>query len=569
MTNYVEEFFNHARVKADRLMNFFLTGYFAIGLALAFYHNTWFVATGVGGALLAVYYAAKYFLKKSHVYQYVLSAVVGIFMAQFIYQMHGMFEMHFFAFIGSAILIIYRNWKLQIPLAIVVIIHHACFGYLGFLGFDKIYYAEMGQMSLETFLIHITLALSIFLVCGLWAKNFKQSGTNNMIKSYEIGKLQEANKQKDTLVAMAEHLRLSNMQLKRAHAELQNIFNSVEELLFSMEIPSGRMIQISRACRSVYGFTEEEFLLDNNLWYKVVHLEDRYIVKRMIERMKFGKPVNSQFRVVSNKNKIHWIEIKLTPTFHDNKMVRVDGVCNDVTGRIQLERKLADEKRLQHQQLTAAVINAKEREFSFIGEELHEKINPILATARLYLDCAITEGERSIPFVKDSKGFITTAMNEIRKLSKTLIPPSLSELGLIYSIVDMIEILKPVTDLEFVTNWKDFNENGLTDKIKLNIYRILQEQLSNVVKHAQANVVCISLRQDGSNIELCIQDDGIGFDLSQKRNGAGLHTIASRCEMFNGNATINTEPGKGFNLFVKLCETPVLDSAPLEKNKRA
>src|SRR3982751_2068953 len=62
-----------------------------------------------------------------------------IFMAQYIYQMHGLFEMHFFAFIGSAILITYQNWKLQIPMLLVVVIHHLAFGYLQNSGIENIY----------------------------------------------------------------------------------------------------------------------------------------------------------------------------------------------------------------------------------------------------------------------------------------------------------------------------------------------------------------------------------------------------------------------------------------------
>src|SRR5690348_12649653 len=106
--------------KSDRLINYFLGGYFVVGLILAFFYDTWLVAVGVGGLSMIAYYSSKYILPKSILYQYVLSAVFGIFMAQFIYQMHGMFEMHFIAFISSAMLITYQNWKLQIPITLVV-----------------------------------------------------------------------------------------------------------------------------------------------------------------------------------------------------------------------------------------------------------------------------------------------------------------------------------------------------------------------------------------------------------------------------------------------------------------
>ena len=155
---YIDELSMQVKEKSDRLMNYFIIAFFFIGLLLAFYHDTWLIAVGVGGLSLLFYYSAKLILPQSNLYQYILSVVLGVFMAQFIYQMHGMFEMHFLAFIGSAILITYRNWKLQIPLAIMVILHHAVFGYLQFIGYEKIYFTEQGNMTMLSFIIHISLA---------------------------------------------------------------------------------------------------------------------------------------------------------------------------------------------------------------------------------------------------------------------------------------------------------------------------------------------------------------------------------------------------------------------------
>jgi two-component system sensor histidine kinase/response regulator len=107
--------------RSDKLMDYFLACYGLTGLALAFYYNTWLIAVGVGGSALVIYYIVKELMPGSDLYQYVLSAVFGVFTAQFIYQMQGLFEMYFFAFIGSAMLVTYQKWKLQIPLLVVVI----------------------------------------------------------------------------------------------------------------------------------------------------------------------------------------------------------------------------------------------------------------------------------------------------------------------------------------------------------------------------------------------------------------------------------------------------------------
>jgi two-component system sensor histidine kinase/response regulator len=175
--------------RSDRLMNYFLIGFFLIGLALAFFYDTWLISIGIGGLSLLAYYSAKIALPDSSLYQYVLSIVLGFFMAQFIYQMHGLFEMHFFAFIGSAILITYQKWKLQIPLVIIVVVHHASLGYLQNIGFSKVYFTQLDYFTLQTFIIHVLLAALVFFICGLWAYQLKKYNEMYILQTVQMTKL--------------------------------------------------------------------------------------------------------------------------------------------------------------------------------------------------------------------------------------------------------------------------------------------------------------------------------------------------------------------------------------------
>ncbi|MGG9963967.1 PAS domain-containing protein [Ferruginibacter sp. SUN106] len=538
--------------KSDRQINYFLTAFFLIGLLLAFYYDTWLIAIGVGGLSLLAYYSAKLILPHSYLYQYVLGIVLGVFMAQFIYQMHGLFEMHFLAFIASAILITYRNWKLQIPLATVVILHHAAFGYLQFIGFDKIYFTQQEVMSLQVFIIHILLATAIFSLCGLWAYNFKKSGEHDAEQSFEVGKLQEANEQKEVLIVMSENLKRSNEKLKQVNDELEKIFNTVDEVLFSMDMVNYKIKHISIACIKVYGYTPDEFMKDRDLWLKLIHYHDKTFVGKIYEKLQAGNTVFNKYRIIHRDNNIRWVETKMIPTLDTRgRLIRIDGICNDITEKIKLEEKLATERKQQVQEITAAVIAAQEKERAFLGEELHDNINPILATARLYMDCAISREESRINLIKDSKNFITTAMDEIRTLSKTLAAPSLGDISLTGALADMISHIEHVNELEFSAKWACENESIISDNLKLAIYRIVQEQLNNILKHAHAKTVFITLQQTGGAIELNITDDGIGFDVTQKRNGVGLQNIINRSAIFNGKVNITSEPGQGCELTVQ------------------
>jgi len=177
--------------RSDKIIDYFLLSYFLGGVVFSFFYDTWSIGLGVGGLCLLAYYVPKLLLPESNLYQYTLSAILGIFMAQYIYQMHGLFEMHFFAFIASAILITYQNWKLQIPVMLVVTIHHAVFGYLQNSGFSNVYFTQLDYFSLETFVIHIFLAAVIFFICGLWAYQLKKYNQIKEAQTMEMERLQQ------------------------------------------------------------------------------------------------------------------------------------------------------------------------------------------------------------------------------------------------------------------------------------------------------------------------------------------------------------------------------------------
>lgn len=231
--------------RSDRLMNYFLPAFFLAGIGFAFFYDTWQVALGIGALSLIAYYSVKWALPKSNLYQYVLSAVLGIYMAQYIYQMHGMFEMHFFAFISSAILITYQNWKLQIPLVLLVVVHHGSFAWLQQTGASGIYFTQLSSFTFSTFVIHILLAAIIFFICGLWCYQLKKSSEIQIQQTIEMGRLQkeallsaERKKNEEVLERSNQELRKANVELDKARqeAELANQAKSVFLATMSHEI---------------------------------------------------------------------------------------------------------------------------------------------------------------------------------------------------------------------------------------------------------------------------------------------------------------------------------------------
>jgi len=227
-------------------------------------------------------------------------------------------------------------------------------------------------------------------------------------------------------------------------------------------------------------------------------------------------------------------------------------IINDVTERIRLEKELALQQKLKQQQITEVVLDAQERERFELGQELHDNINQILATSKLYLDVAIEDREPRFDLLAKSRKNISMAIEEIRKLSRELITPSLNDLGLVQSIKELIRSIQMVGKMKIRFIITGVDEHSLLPEQKINIYRIIQEQLNNILKHAQASSVTLELNKMQEQIRLRVTDDGRGFDTRIRRKGVGLSNIMSRAELYNGKVEIDSSPGKGCRLEVIL-----------------
>jgi hypothetical protein len=232
-TAELAELYRDIYVKADRIVVKVLLLMFFFGVFLAFFYETWFVALGVGGLSLLAYFITKELLPGHNAYQYVLSAISAVFAAQYIYQMHGMAEMHFWVFISSTILIIYQNWKLQLPLILIVCVHHASFAYLQYSGFDEIYFTQLEYMDLSTFIFHAVLAAGVTFVSALWSYNLRSRTVQDALNYKALAKMQlELHRNAEKLDELNKHLTAVNKEVQTKNHELKAYG---EELLASEE----------------------------------------------------------------------------------------------------------------------------------------------------------------------------------------------------------------------------------------------------------------------------------------------------------------------------------------------
>jgi signal transduction histidine kinase len=199
--------------------------------------------------------------------------------------------------------------------------------------------------------------------------------------------------------------------------------------------------------------------------------------------------------------------------------------------------------------ISQATIETQEKERSEIGKELHDNVNQVLTTTKLYLDLSVSNPELKDELIQKSSKNIIYVINEIRQLSRSLMHPTLGDLGLIDSLNDLIENINLTRKLKVILD-TEISEHTLPESIKITIFRIVQEVLNNALKHAKATLVNINMTTDNDELSLSIIDDGIGFEPQTVRKGAGLKNIQNRVYLANGTVTLDSTPGKGCSIFI-------------------
>ncbi|MCO6498696.1 MAG: PAS domain S-box protein [Chitinophagaceae bacterium] len=234
----------------------------------------------------------------------------------------------------------------------------------------------------------------------------------------------------------------------------------------------------------------------------------------------------------------------------------------------KMQSEIAEQKLNAQKEISRAFIEAQEKERNFIGRELHDNVNQLLAGARLYLTMGIRNHEGFDEVARYPIELIDSGIQEIRALTHRSISPSkdLSLEQLVLGIVDMLNAAG-------INSTLDFNLNiEMLDNYRTNIYRILQEASTNIVRHSEAKNASIIMYEKDCKIHICISDDGKGFNLKQQKEGIGLLNINNRVDAYNGEFSIESKPKKGCIITITLpvpdCSQRKKTSTTQKKSKR-
>ena len=316
---------------------------------------------------------------------------------------------------------------------------------------------------------------------------------------------------------------------------------------------SRKIIWVNSAFTLITGYTPEEVLgsAPGNLLYgkeMAVHTAD-YINKQMQQQEPFDCEISNE----SKTGVTYWMHLQGQALFDESgKCDRYFITQIDITEKKLLEDHLHKERQTRLTEITAAVLTAQENERAEIGKELHDNVNQILGATKLYIEMARAFKDHRDEYLEKSCAYIVEVIEEIRKISKTMTPQGLDIIGLVDSIKILLADLKQLLPLNTVFVEEGMQGLVMEPKLELNIFRIVQEQINNILKHADASSLEIHLSAEGKNIVLVMKDNGRGCNTAEKRKGVGITNITSRTALYRGKASIVSSPGNGFTLKVVL-----------------
>ncbi|HJV80194.1 PAS domain-containing protein [Noviherbaspirillum sp.] len=317
-------------------------------------------------------------------------------------------------------------------------------------------------------------------------------------------------------------------------------------------------VYISDRVERLLGFTSEEWCADPELRIRQLHEDDRAEVLSTLATQIAGRePLSIDYRIYAKDGSLRW--------FHDEARIVADsdgeplflqGVMFDIT-----ERKLAQQdlerSHCELKKLVSALDELREEEQKRLAREMHDDLGQLLAAMKMDLsDLQQYLPQNNVKVIQRLEGIndlVNTMVTSVRRIISDLPPKILEDLGLINAIRVLASNFQKRYKIGCHLDLPE-QELAIEQRIATAIYRMVQEALNNVAKHADATQVAVSIELQNESIGLCIADNGKGMTPSaQQKNGSfGLIGIRERAATLKGEVRIESQAGDGTKLHIRL-----------------
>lgn len=337
------------------------------------------------------------------------------------------------------------------------------------------------------------------------------------------------------------------------------LYNSAFELLPFFELTpdlvciarkDGYFQQVNPAVIKKLGYSAEELYAQPISNF--IHPNDRPLTQQHRNELIAGKPlVNFQNRYVTKEGAIIWLD--WTSVFLPGKEL-VFAIAKDVT-----ERKLAEleveEKYNRFKGLANHFKGNIERDRKYLSIELHEELAQLLAVLKIDIDWIRTK-EIELPDAVakrlDHAAVITEMLiKTIQRISFTISPGMLNDLGLVETLRWHCNEFSMLSSIDCQLEGS-CNDEAISREVQLDIFRICQEALHNVLYHSEATNATVTIAETDKELSFVISDDGNGFDITQLQHSNGLTVMKERAASINADVSVTSNPGTGTRVSVKL-----------------
>jgi len=332
----------------------------------------------------------------------------------------------------------------------------------------------------------------------------------------------------------------TNLMLQESEKRYSNLFQLSPQPMWIVDTNTYQFVQVNEAALKQYGFSEEMFLqmsIADLVVESVSHEEKLQRIRSVANNEETYKGRYKHFQQSGDiiDVDIYSSRIKINDKVYDSI------ISINVTEKVKME-----------QAITKAIIKTQEDERYEMGTELHDNVCQILASSQLSLEMLKEKiPAESIQWFDKSKQFINMALEEIRNISHRLAPAFFGSSSLEESFHELLKDMN-LTNSQKVNMLLHFEneQESLHQDIQLTLYRILQEQLRNIVKYAQSDKIEIELHSSEHQLHFHITDNGVGFEMDKVKKGIGFANIKRRAELLNGSMEVVSSPGNGCSLQV-------------------
>lgn len=338
--------------------------------------------------------------------------------------------------------------------------------------------------------------------------------------------------------------KIAEEALQHSEANLHAIFDSTDTK-YALLNDNFQLVSYNQQAAD---FFRKEFHSEISLHANFVSYFPKDKQHELYGRMKqvlTGKSVAYESNYRQPDGSFNWYYVRMFPIIAiDKKSYGMMIAVSDITEKKRMEQEIVNQKVEEQKKMTRAVLNAQESERNNMGQELHDNVNQILVGTKMHLGLVSDVPGWNGELISKSIQLLDEAINEIQSLTRQQVTPH-KEIDLKSLVKSLIENLNTTANIKTSFTYQ-IGDLVISDDLKLNVYRIIQEATNNIIKHAGAKNTEIIIRHADRFLNVVINDDGKGFDSNQtRRKGIGLSNILNRVESYNGTAFIKSAPGAG------------------------